>query len=263
MSSNSQPNRDRFKPSFALLPTLALLVVLLVGRTASAQTLQLRYTFEDSGTTTTSDPGGALSVPLNILNFPGTAADLHGAVGSGVNGSGKALDFSSASNAVASNLSGPIAQVLGNPTLGTLGVVSNFTVAFWFKQDTTITNNQSRGGRFFLLATNGVTDQTGLTTNGVSVFYQNTNSIFLRMNSTIISLPVYYNPLPTNVWLFFAATYDGTNNCRLYFGSDVAPAKLASIRSFGPQIMDFGTGGGMLRCCSVTVRQIANGLSTV
>src|SRR5712671_1228787 len=59
----------------------------------SAQTLQLKFGFEDSGTTTTNSVAGA-GVSLNIVN--GTnAADFHGAAGSGVAGVGKALDFSS------------------------------------------------------------------------------------------------------------------------------------------------------------------------
>jgi hypothetical protein len=45
---------------------------------AEAQTLQLRYTFEDTGTTAASDPAGALNVPLTLLNAAGAATDVHG-----------------------------------------------------------------------------------------------------------------------------------------------------------------------------------------
>jgi len=49
---------------------------MLLG-TAFAQTLQLRYTFEDGpGTTTTSS--GALPVVLNMVNSSGSAVDLRG-----------------------------------------------------------------------------------------------------------------------------------------------------------------------------------------
>ena len=126
-------------------------------------------------------------------------------------------------------------------TLGTLGVVGNFTVALWMKQ---IHHHQhgNRGGRVFM-GTNGITDQN-FTSNAISLYFQTTNVLYFKINNSIVSAPLYFNPLPTNVWLFVAATYDGTNNVRLYYGTEASPAKLVSIRSLGTQLVDYGSGGG-------------------
>src|SRR5437870_12537149 len=69
----------------------------MLANSVYAQTLQLRYTFEDTGTTTASDPSGAISVPLNMLSFANAATDLHGASNSGIQNPGHALDLTSAS----------------------------------------------------------------------------------------------------------------------------------------------------------------------
>jgi hypothetical protein len=215
----------------------------LVCLGVSGQTLQLRYTFEDTGTTAASDGSGALSVPLTLLNFAGAATDLHGAAGSGVQNQGKSLDLSSGVNAVGSVINGPIAQATNNSTLGSLGVLSSFTTALWMKQDSVITNTQNRGGRVFIMGTNGITDQN-FTTNAISIYFQSTNALYFKINNAIVSAPLYFNPLPTNVWLFVAATYDGTNDVRFYYGTEASPAKLVSIRSVGAQPVDLGSSGG-------------------
>ena len=81
--------------TFTLTLVLSLCFLLAARHSASAQTLQLRYTFEDGGTTAASDGSGALSVPLTLLNFAGAATDLHGAANSGVQNQGHSLDLSS------------------------------------------------------------------------------------------------------------------------------------------------------------------------
>ncbi len=217
--------------------------ILWCGPTVHAQTLQLRYTFEDSGTTAASDPGGALNVPLTLLNFSGAATDLHGPANSGIQNRGHSLDLSAAVNAAGPQINGPIAQALGSPALGTLGVVSNFTAAIWLRQDSVITNTGNRAGRVFLMGTNGVVDQTSATTNDITLFFQTTNAIYGKINNSTFAAPLYFNPLPTNVWLFVAMVYDGTN-ASLYYGTEASPAKLISIRSIGAQTVDFGSGGG-------------------
>jgi hypothetical protein len=65
--------------------------------------LQLRFSFEDTGTSTTDSISSA---SLALVNGANTPADLHGAVGSGVDGIGKALDFSS--NPYNSPTTGPL-----------------------------------------------------------------------------------------------------------------------------------------------------------
>ena len=86
------------------LAILAMLASSMLLGTAFAQTLQLRYTFEDGpGTTTTSS--GALPVVLNMVSGSGLAAvDLHGPANSGVQNQGQSLNLSTnpiSGNAVA------------------------------------------------------------------------------------------------------------------------------------------------------------------
>lgn len=216
-----------------------------VLQTVQAQTLQLRYTFEDTGTTTASDPSGALSVPLNLLNAAGAATDVHGAAGSGVQNQGKALDFTVTAETAGPTLSGPIAQATNNATLGTLGVVSNFTACIWFKEQTVITNTGNVGPRLFIMGTNGVTDQ-GAGAATIAFWYQTTNVFYFRIDNSIISTPFYFNPLPTNVWLFAAVTYDGTNDAKIFFGTEASPVKLVSVRSIGQTNINFGTAGSLM-----------------
>src|SRR3954470_21160152 len=90
----STPKIEMSEPRWFARSIVTLgLSVLACLNAVQAQTLQLRYTFEDTGTTTASDPGGALSVPLSLLNAGGAATDIHGAAGSGVQNQGKGLDF--------------------------------------------------------------------------------------------------------------------------------------------------------------------------
>jgi hypothetical protein len=135
-------------------------------------------------------------------------------------------------------INGPIAQVTNNATLGTLGVVSNFTIALWFKQDSSITNALNRGGRIFIMGTNGVVDNNA-TANDIQMHFQTTNALYARINNSIVSAPLYFNPLPSNIWLYAAITYDGTNDVRFYFGTEASPAKLIGIRSIGAQTRGF------------------------
>jgi hypothetical protein len=212
---------------------------------AEAQTLQLRYTFEDTGTTAASDPAGALNVPLTLLNAAGAAMDVHGGANSGVQNQGKALDFTAAVETAGPTLNGPIAQATNNATLGTLGVVSNFTACIWFKEQTVITNTGNVGPRLLIMGTNGIVDQNGAF-QSIALWFQTTNVLYFRLNASIISTPFYFNPLPTNVWLFAAVTYDGTNDAKIYFGTETSPAKLVSVRSIGQTNINFGTSGSLM-----------------
>src|SRR5258706_10294965 len=78
------------------LAILAMLASSLLLGTAFAQTLQLRYTFEDGpGTTTTNDPSSAIyPLALNMLSASSSAVDLHGPANSGVQNQGASLNLS-------------------------------------------------------------------------------------------------------------------------------------------------------------------------
>src|ERR1700722_6842174 len=240
----------RCRPLCLLSSTFAVAGILVLGLiSVSAQTLQFRFSFEDSGTTVTSGPDGALgsSLSLSVLNFAGVATDLHGGAASGVQETGQSLNFSSAVNAgtaANSTINGPIALTISNAAFAPLGVVSNFTATLWIKQFTSITNTQSRGPRLFLFGP-GVTDNSS-TTNDISLYFQTTNALYFKYNNSIISAPIYYNPLPTNVWLFIALVYDGTNTAYFYMGSEASPAKLLAVTSIGAQAVNFSGGANLL-----------------
>src|SRR5260221_9547156 len=110
LKSHSQ--RNKFILSLTTVLTF-LVSLLLSGGNASAQTLKLRFPFDDAGpgTTTASDTSsGGLAVTLNMENQTnGVGVDLHGAAGSGAQGQGRSLNIST--NSIAGNLAGPIGFV--------------------------------------------------------------------------------------------------------------------------------------------------------
>ena len=122
--------------------SLLFSAVLLGTAVAQAQTLIFRFPFDDApgGTTTPSDTSsGGVSVTLNMTNGAGVAADLHGALGSGVSGGSRALDFHSAPSQPpqSGSVAAPIALVTGSAALG-IGTVSSYTVSEWVKLDSLI-----------------------------------------------------------------------------------------------------------------------------
>ncbi|HWD92014.1 MAG TPA: hypothetical protein VG938_06660 [Verrucomicrobiae bacterium] len=221
-----------------LLAALAFLCALLCALPAQAQTLQLRYNFEDGpGTTITSS--GALPVVLNMVNGDATTpGDLHGLANSGVQNQGVALDLHT--NPIAGNVAGgAFAYKAGDATLANLGAVSDFTMTIWFKMPNLFTNLSNQGSRLFLLATNGTTDvnnalSLGLQLSGRSAVTQPGSPLICIngfVGATRISPPVYYD-FPTNVWLFAALVYDSTaQNAYIYYGTEASPAKLYAVRS--------------------------------
>jgi len=233
----------RLISTLRLLAILAMLAGSMLMGTAFAQTLQLRYTFEDGpGTTTTNDPSSAIyPVVLNMVQSDGvTAADLHGAAGSGVQGQGTALNIPT--NAISGNGNGAYAFTTNNATLANLGVVSNFTAMIWFKMPALFTNVANQGSRLFVLATNGTTDLNNATTIGFQFGSRSSASqmptplddLNVFVGTTRISPPIYYN-FPTNVWLFCALVYDsGASNAYVYYGSEASPAKLYAVKSVPP-----------------------------
>ncbi|MDB6017157.1 MAG: Beta-agarase [Pedosphaera sp.] len=213
---------------------------MMLSGAASAQTLQFRYAFADTGTTTTNDLGGPLgAIPLNIVQGNNiTAVDRHGALGSGVQSQGYTLNLST--NPIAGNLAGAYAYTSNNAALGGLGIVSNFTVTIWCKMPALETNLLNQGGRLFGLMKNGVGDYGGVDTLGLQFGMGSGGATFPKnsMVGLISSAPkltpsVYYD-FPTNVWLFFALTYDSVSgNAAIYYGTEASPAKLYAVRPIG------------------------------
>ncbi|MGH7953534.1 MAG: LamG-like jellyroll fold domain-containing protein, partial [Limisphaerales bacterium] len=196
-----------------LLPIIILLGAILAPSSASAQTptLMMNFGFEDTGVTTTDSVSG---VVLNMTNAAGAAADLHGAVGTGVAGLGKALDFTSGT---AGNGSNPLADVIGSSAIN-FGTVSSFTVTMWIKPTGTTINY----ARLFNLAANGITDNGQANTFG---FQGNGNigtSFQTTVNTVNHSIGGFSPSLAQNVWTFVAYTYDGVNTT-IYTGNETTP----------------------------------------
>ena len=196
----------------------------------SAQTLKLKYGFEDTGTTTTNSTSGAT---LNIVDGT-TPTDFHGLAGSGVAGSGKALDFSSATYA---NANSPLAFVTNSSAVN-FGVVSIFTMTQWIKPDALV-----NFPRFFIIGTNAVAIETATNSFGYLLNNGASFQIFLNGIQRITSGAV--PGLAAGSWSFIAITYDGTN-LNLYAGSQSSAVALVTTAAVPGAAINFGTSGSVI-----------------
>jgi unsaturated rhamnogalacturonyl hydrolase len=194
---------------------------------------RLHFDFEDSGNSTADQLVGAT---LDLRMASGAPGDLHGPLGSGVAGAGRALDLTSAT---AQGGSGPIAVTEGNTSIE-FGTLTGFTVTLWIKP----TANLLTGGfpRFFSLGTNGTTDRG------------NPGSLQLLSNGNLApatAVQGFVNAVPTstanfgaanlpvNQWRFLALTYDGVT-LNYYVGAETNSAALISAASFPAGTLPLG-----------------------
>jgi hypothetical protein len=241
MNRNNHPNTI-VKPKFTppIKAALAFLCALLCCLTTQAQTLQLRYTFEDGpGTTTTNDPASAIyPLVMNMISSSGAAVDLHGSANSGIQNVGASLNLST--NPPSGNSVGSFAQLTNSVALAALGTVTDFTASVWIKMPFLETNQVNNGSRIFALMGPGVTDIGGVNsigfqpqlTSGATLLFP---KLVMRgiVGNTFVTAPLYYD-YPTNEWLFFALTYDSTSgNVCLYYGTEASPAKLYVVKGIG------------------------------
>jgi len=199
--------------------------------------LALRFPLNDTsaaGTTTASDTStGGAAASLQMVTSSGVAANFHGTPGGGVPGLNVALDFSTNSDFSAgagegaAAGTGPMAATTN--TALNFGAVSNFTAALWFNAVTNMPNtggNNTLGPRLFTLGTNGVADKN--ITNSIGLYYQQWNQIAFTINTNQINANItngiQNNYVPTNQWLFYAITYDGSNTATVYMGTAGSPA---------------------------------------
>ena len=222
------------------LALLAMFAGSVLMSSASAQTLQLKYTFEDGpGTTTVDDPSSAIyPLSLNMFNAAAVAVDLHGPAFSGVQNQGTSLNLST--NPIAGNLGGSYAVVQNSSALGALGTITNFTATVWLKMPNLETNILNQGSRIYNLMGSGITDIGGVNSIGFQPQLANSSTVFspkvvMRgvVGTTFITPAIYFD-FPTNQWLFFALTYDTVSgNACLYYGSEASPAKLYEVKNIG------------------------------
>jgi len=247
---------SHISPAFLMALVMTLL---LSGGNVPAQTLKLRFSFDDAGpgfTTSSDTSGGGLPVTLNMeTQTPGIGVDLHGAAGSGIQNQGRSLDQSA--NNIGGNAPGTIAFATNNASIGSLGVVTDFTAAVWFKLVADPTNRAGQFPCLFIIGTNNATsaghpDSISLvlsTLVGASGQGTVSNSVMAVINGSAafaqsdVALPLYF-PLPTGVWQFVAITYDSANsNACMYYGTEASPAKLMTVNNIGAQTIDFGASG--------------------
>ena len=205
--------------------------------TVVTNTLQLHFAFEDSGTTTTDSVAG---VALGLVDASGSAANLHGAAGTGVGGVGQALDMSAASQGG----SGPLASVVGNTAIN-FGAVSSFTVSLWVKPTSTLYNYFSR---FFILGTNGVTDNN----QANSLAFQDDGGFqastamqgWVGLNSASATAFGAVD-MPVGQWTYLVLTYNGAT-INLYSGSQTNSVTLKSTQSLTAGTVQLGSSWNLL-----------------
>ena len=205
--------------------------------------LRLRFPFDEppGKTTTYSDTnGGGVEVALQMLNSAGNPADYHGAPGSGAGGTNlgsRALDFSANGTNQPGN-PGPLAAAT-NANLG-FGIVSNFVVSLWFKQNAMMASGANVGPRLFVLGA-GTPSDTGAA-NSIGLKFQTASQLYFQMGA-ITAAANFPTNLPANTWLFLAAVYDGLN-VMLYQGTDTTPVNLTSTTAASGNV-NFGGSGAL------------------
>ena len=209
-SCSFAPSRGKLVAAIAVFMA-PLYAILFVPPSVAAQTPQMKFSFEDTGTTTADTVAG---VVLNLVNTNGAATDLHGGPGTGVAGIGRALDFTSslAGNTGANCL----ASTANNSTIN-FGTISSFTVTMWVKP----TGNMNFA-RLFCLGANGTSDNGAANTLG---FQGNggtsANSVQATVNAANTTVSGLSN-IVNNQWNFLAYTYDGTT-IRVYSANETNP----------------------------------------
>lgn len=225
----------------ATITTAGLIVV--VGGVPYGPSQKLRFTFNDSGTgtTTPSDTsGGGVNVPLQMISKTGGTTNLHGSANSGVGGlttGSRALNLSSN---LTQGVSGNFVATT-NASLG-FGAVTNFAVTMWFKQSALLAG--IIGPRMFILGNSTNTDCG--TANSIGMKFQDASNLWFFVN-TIQATASFSTPLPVNSWIFIAMVYDG-NNVMLYQGTDLAPARLISTTATAGQMILLGSAASLFLC---------------
>jgi hypothetical protein len=222
---------------------------LLASTVAQAAPVNLLFFPLTNGPGTTfpsSTALGGVSATLTTYNGSGTAVNLNGLLGSGVNGivtgaSAMCLTNGDSGNATQSaNANGAAnsATDQGDAALA-FGTISNFMVTLWFKEP--IVYSDASGNtlpRLFVLSTAGGNEDTA---NSIGVKFQLGNQFEFVINAATTTTGNSYNApantatlgttlasdLLPNKWYFVAWVYDSTNLYQ-FTGSDSAVATLQS-----------------------------------
>jgi hypothetical protein len=218
--------------------------VLTVNQAATSPQLRMPFMGATGSTTALSDTSsGGINITMNMTSDGTTAADLHGAPGTGLTNvyvvnTTRALDmttntvFTQGTTQPGNNSgggTGPLVSLDNDPTLATLGDgvgnITNFTVSFWIKQRAMMATVNTP--RLWELTQGAVAGDWGGSANELSMQFQQTNEIYFALgtggtgNATLDA--VLASNLPVNQWIYFAVTYDG-NRFIMYYGKDGAAA---------------------------------------
>ncbi len=206
----------------------AVAVVVLFGLalsvpSASAQTLLMQFNFESTNTVTSFQTTDSVAgVIMNITNAAGAPTDMHGALGTGVGGVGRCIDFSSAG---ANNNANPVVCTVNNSSVN-FGAITNFIATLWVKP----TGGAPEFARYFGFGAGSDVDNGAA---GSFAFEANNNFTSVQPTVNTVNTTVSGLNIIPNQWNFIAYTYDGTT-IRFFEGTDVSPVYQAgSIANSG------------------------------
>jgi fibronectin-binding autotransporter adhesin len=224
-------------------PILAALTLWAGAWSSQAQILQLHLPFTNSvGTTTLSTGDGTISgLAFNMYSVPATPTALNLITNNATATNayfGASLDFTSdifpsqGATQPPNNAGSAPALVLNNsPALGALGsggILTNLMVSWWTKSVTWNGGvNSGQNPRMLVIANNNNADFNGVGVLGVEI--NNSSSLGFSYNNHSMTggLPSGNFPAgsdPSN-WMFWAFTYDGTNES-IWYGTQTTPVIL-------------------------------------
>lgn len=188
--------------------SLAVLAAAAFAPSLSAQTLLLRYTFDDpqnGSTTANSVVGGSVGT---FYNSAGVATNLHSSLGAGVGG-GYAFDNTSATAMGSAGTGGKLMAI----NAGIFSGLTQFTVTGWYNAASATSSSGARlfstndgKAALFFANSSGLTVEVRAAGAGANLSASSSASTFTAVNQ----------------WVFFAVTYNGSatsSNVRFYSGT--------------------------------------------
>ena len=204
--------------------------------------------------------GGGVALTMNMLTNGTVAGNLHGAAGTGItnlNVAAMALDLTASTVPSQGNFQagnngglGPIVSLNNSAALGTLGgsgVITNFTVTFWLKQNVAYGAAGGHAPRLWNLNTGkSVLDADAPAANGMGMAIQSSTQLYFNCNAHGSPLVTGVAPsvLVAGQWYFVAVTYDGTNY-QMYLGTDRTNATLIGATALSGAVVNLAASGGV------------------
>ena len=172
----------------------------------------LEFKFNETGTSSLST--GSSDAVVSFLDLSEEEADLHSAAGQGVAGDitghpdfGTDRSFDNTASLVMQGLGG----IALNPTDESVSVLKSWTVSGWYKTDgTQIFGN---GGTVIFQSPTCFVCTPGVGNSGFAVRGEWGNGFRTTVNGVNTGIGIAGNQwLDANTWVFFAVTYDGTED---------------------------------------------------